>query len=281
MNLYLSGPSFEVGGQRYEGFPILIDNAGAVVEVALLYFVEELLGRAGARDLKTWGTYGQHLYDYFGYLEAKNLRWDDIPELMSGDVSPLAHYIQWCDATVGNDPGYINDKVGTVQRFYRWAQRGGLIDVLPFAEVATVSSHDGGPLAYASGKGGKQGTTDMRLPEAEPPIVVLSRNQIDVALRSTSNPTHYSMLMLGLNAGLRAEELTSFPAQYVVDCRKLSDKVKTVPVYLSPRDMNLKNDKPRIVRVSVTCMNHLWQYRAAVRPALANARTSSTSELFR
>lgn len=66
MRLYLSDSSFEVGGQAYEGFPILVDATGVVVEVALRFFVDDLLGRVGARDLKTWESYGRHLYDYFG-----------------------------------------------------------------------------------------------------------------------------------------------------------------------------------------------------------------------
>lgn len=280
MNLYPSNSRFEVGGQSYEGFPILIDATGAVVEVALLFFVDELLGRTGARDPKTWEAYGRHLYDYFGYLEAKKLRWDHIPGEMSGDVAPLAHYVRWCDSAVGNEPGYINDKVGTVKRFYIWAQKVGLVDVLPFRNIEVVSSHAGGMLSHTSGSTGKRKTTDLHMREAEKPIMVLSRSQIDVVLRSASNPTHRAILHLGLSAGLRAEELATFPAQYVIDCGKLSDKVKTVAVHLNPRDMDTKNSRPRTVRVSVPCMNVLWQYREAVRPALQNAQSSSCTPLF-
>lgn len=280
MNLYISDSSFQIGGQSYPGFPLLVDNTGSVVEVALLFFKDELLGKVGARDLKTWETYGRHLYDYFGYLEAKHLCWDRIPGEMSGDISPLAHYVRWCDATVGNDSGYINDKVRTIQRFYRWAQRVGLVDSLPFRQTETVSSHVGGMLAHTSGNGGKRVTTDMHLREAEKPLVVLSRSQIDLALRATVNPTHRAMLHLGLNAGLRAEELTSFPAKYVIDCSRLSNKVKSVPVYLDPSEMDTKNDKPRTVRVSVPCMNNLWQYRESVRHKLQSLQQLSSGELF-
>lgn len=280
MNLYLSDNSFRVGGQSYPGFPLIVDTNGLLVEVALLFFKDELLGRVGARDEKTWEAYGRHLYDYFGYLEAKNLRWDHIPAELSGDVSPLAHYIRWCDATVGNNPGYINDKVGTIQRFYRWAQRVRLVDALPFKHTETMSSHVGGMLDYTSGNGRKRATTDMHMREAEKPLVVLSRSQIDLVLRATVNPTHRAMLHLGLNAGLRAEELTSFPAKYVIDCSRLSDKVKSVPVYLDPSEMDTKNDRARTVRVSVPCMNNLWQYRESVRHRLQSLQQSASGELF-
>lgn len=282
VNLYLSDSSFRVGGQSYVGFPILVDARGHIVEVALHFFLYELLGRAGARDLKTWEAYGRHLYDFFGYLEAKKLKWERIPGPMSGDVSPLSHYMTWCDKTVGNEPGYINDKVGTVKRFYRWALKVGLVDALPFEDLEVVSSHRGGQLAHASGNAQKQNSTDMRFHEPKKQIMVLSRGQIDVVLSSVKNSTHRSMLHLGLNAGLRAEELVTFPAKYVVDCSRLSEKIKSVPVTLNPRDMDTKNDTTRVVRVSVQCMNLLWQYREVVRPALLEkSSTSASNQLFR
>lgn len=86
MNLYLSDHRFQVGGQRYAGFPILVDGAGKIVEVALRFFVDRRLRSGSARDPKTWKAYGQHLYDYFGFLEAKNLRWNVMPSWNSGDV---------------------------------------------------------------------------------------------------------------------------------------------------------------------------------------------------
>lgn len=280
MNLYFSDDRFQIGGQAYPGFPLLVDATGSVVEIALLFFKDELLGKVGARDLKTWEAYGRHLYDYFGYLEAKKLRWDRIPGEMSGDISPLAHYVRWCDATVGNEAGYINDKVGTIQRFYRWAQRVGLVAVLPFKYSERVSSHVGGMLSHASGSGGMRVISNMHMREAEKPLVVLSRHQIDVVMQTVVNPTHRAMLHLGLNSGLRAEELTSFPAKYVVDCSRLSDKVKSVAVYLDPHEMDTKNDKARTVRISVPCMNHLWQYRESVRPKLQSIARSTASNLF-
>lgn len=280
MTLYPSEPRFEVGGQSYESFPILVDASGRLVEVALLFFVQELLGRSGARDPKTWAAYGQHLYDYFGYLEAKELLWDSIPGARSGDVPPLAHYVRWCDKTIGNKAGYINDKVATIKRFYQWAQRVGLIETLPFREIGVLSPHVGGKLSHTSGSAATRVTTNLHMREAEQPLLVLTRGQIDVAMRSATNPTHRAMLHLGLNAGLRAEELASFPHRYVVDCGKLSSKVKCVAVHLNPRDMDTKNDKARTVRVSVPCMNLLWQYLAAVRPTLQRADADPSDELF-
>lgn len=280
MEIYFSDTSFEVGNQSYEGFPILVDSAGKIVDVALQFFVDELLRNAGARDVKTWSSYGRHLYDYFGYLEAKELEWDYVPESGSGDVSPLAHYVSWCDKVVGNKPGYINDKSGLIQRFYVWAKKARLIESLPFEEIEVVSTHQGGALSHTSGRGAKGQSTDLHMAEVEEVQAVLSRRQIDVALRQLKNPTHRAMLHLGLNAGLRAEEIISFPAEYVRDCGKLPAKVKTISVHLNPNIMDTKNDKPRRVRISVPCMNQLWQYRETVRSRLERMGTVKSPNLF-
>lgn len=281
MNIYFSDSSFRVGGVSYPNFPILVDACGRVVEVVLLFFKQIFLNRGGARDPKTWEKYGRCLYDYFGFLEANpRLQWDLIPGEMSGDISPLAHYITWCEVAVGNAPGYINDKLGVIQRFYRWAQKNQLVEHLPFTDIQMVSSHTGGMLSYMSGHAAYQATTDMHRKEPKSPIKVLSRNQIDILMKGTLNPTHKSTLHLALNAGLRAEELTSFPAKYVVDCRRISNNVRTLGVRLDPKEMHTKNDKARRVQISVPCMNRLWQYRETVRPKLQAESGLNSDELF-
>lgn len=269
MNLYLSTKDFAVNGQHYEGFPILVDATGAVVEVALLFFVDDILNRGGARDLKTWAVYGRHMYDYFGYLEGR-LAWDHIPAEGSGQLSPLASYVRWCDCDIGNDPNYINAKRATVERFYEWAKRVRRIDELPFTRSEVVSPSADGVLMHASSTRGRRSSSNLHLPETDDdvPDMVLSRGQIDAAFECATNPTHRAVLHLSLNAGLRAEELATFPMKYVVDTSRLSPEVKTVPVTLDPKDMDTKNNKKRTVRLSVRCMNLLWQYREAVRPRL-------------
>ncbi len=272
MRLYASTAAFAIGGQNYEGFPILVDASGAVVEVVLLFFVDELIRGARARDLKTWAAYGQHMYDYFGYLENR-FAWDHVPPEGSGDVSPLSHYVGWCNTTVGNKAGYVNDKRATIERFYEWALRVGRIDELPFTRSDTVSPEADSFLAHTSAVRARRSTSNLHLLEADEdaPDMVLSRGQIDVAFQRATNPTHRGVLYLGLNGGLRAEELATFPHKYVVDCSRLPAKVKSVPVTLDPKDMDTKNAKKRTVRLSVTCMNLLWQYRETVRPRLRSS----------
>ncbi|MDR0226046.1 MAG: tyrosine-type recombinase/integrase [Burkholderiaceae bacterium] len=267
MTLYPSDSSFAVGGQHYEGFPILVDSSGAIVEVVLHFFVDELLGRSGAKDLKTWAAYGRHMYDYFGYLEER-FEWDHIPAPGSGDVPPLSHWVRWCQVVAGNQPGYINHKRATVERFYEWAHRVGRIPTIPFTRHAAISASADARLVHASSTQGRRSTSSLYLREPRRLERVLTRGQIDSALKEARNPTHHAAFYLGLTAGLRAEELATFPVKCVSDCSKLSSKVRTVPVRLDPAYMSTKNDKARTVRISVACMNALWQYKAVVRPRL-------------
>lgn len=281
MNLYLSDERFMVSGQSYEGFPILVDGHGMVVEVALRFFVSYLLSDSAAMDLKTWSTYGQHLYDYFGYLEAKGLRWDYIPLSDSGDLSPTAHYRNWCNSTVGNSPGYINDKLGTVTRFYKWAHKEALIESLPYQlRAIRATRQDNGHLSHVRGTGQEVETSALSLPEPKKSLQVLTRAQVEALLTGTTNPTHRAVIHLGLSAGLRAEELASFPAHYVVDCSKLPPNVRSVRVRLNPKEMDTKNNKARTVRVSVSCMNVLWQYRATTREMLRRRSSMDETALF-
>lgn len=265
MNLCFSDKNFEVGGQSYEGFPLLYDSHGHIVKPALHFFVDHLIGNAKAKDHKTWAAYGQHLYDYFGYLEAKALPWDYIPPEGSGDVPPASHYVRWCESVVGNSASYTNDKVGTVERFYRWAQRVGRISELPFQEI--LSDQQGAEPRSRSGS-----STNLRLTEHDRFTHVLSTWQIEQLLAGASNPTHAAAIHLALSAGLRAEELVTFPATRVIDCSKLHHKVRSVKVWLDPSEMSVKFDKPRMVIVSTACMNRLWQYKETTRRRLLRGR---------
>src|ERR1700756_5216330 len=221
MNLVFSDENFAIGGQTYEGFPLLHNSRGKIVKLALRFFVDELIGNARAKDLKTWAAYGQHLYDYYGYLEAKGLSWDYIPEEGSGDVPPISHYVRWCDSTVKNRASYTNDKIGTVERFYRWAKRVGLISLLPFQELPLDERRPGA----RSGR-----STNLRLTEHDSFTHVLSKWQVEELMVGTTNPTHAAAIHLALCAGLRAEELLTFPASRVIDCSKLHRRVRSVKV---------------------------------------------------
>ncbi|QKM44053.1 site-specific integrase [Ralstonia solanacearum] len=281
MNVYSSNEKFTVGGIPYAGIPILVDCAGHIVEVALRFFVEHVLPNARARDPKTWLAYGQYLYDYFGFLEAKGLRWDFLPEPNCGDIAPISHYVRWCDATIGNSPSYINDKVGLITRLYKWAHSTGRIAQVPYVTTEVSSAHTSdGYLAHASGRGGKVEVTNLHLTESTEPIRVLTRAQVDLLLHEVRNPTHCRVIHLGLSAGLRAEELATFPASYVKDCSRLSPKVKSVAVRLDSSEMDTKNRKSRSVRISVKCMNALWQYKSTTRERLRALNAADEHTLF-
>lgn len=263
MRLILSSSDFLVSGISYEGIPILINNQGNVVEPALDFFISNILRNARSSDKKTWESYGKHLYDYFGFLEARSLDWQYIPAEDSGEIPPLSHYVNWCQK-IGNMASYVNDKTGIIKRFYRWAYERKLIDALPF---------------YSTGNTywGEQTNVDLKEPKSL--IHVLTRSQANTILNAPINPTHHTALNLFLSAGLRAEEVTTLPLSYV---KNLANHPRGKPynLPLSPRDMALKNNKARTVSIPYSCMDSLWRYAAVIRPTLEQRSNKKNEALF-
>lgn len=270
MKLIFSTPDFKVDGIPYPGFPILLNSRGRIVSVVLYFFIETLLNHVGARDIKTWIAYGQHIYDYFGYLEARGLNWRASPE--GRTLSPISHYSVWCKEICKNAPGYINDKLRTIKRFYGWALENHYIVELPFRYVGGGSRRNG--IWQESQR------TNVDHKEHTQIIKVLSRSQAKEILSATNNPTHHAAYHLFLTSGLRAEELVTFPQKYVRDCRNFPSSVKSARVTLKKSDMDTKFDKERTIPVSVNCMDILWRYRSIHRPALAALSNNEYPNLF-
>lgn len=282
MNIFFTTRDFRVDGIPYSGFPVLVDKFGNIVEVVLLFFIDILLANAGASDLKTWDAYGRHMYDYFGFLEARNLDWKFIPQAQQvGTLAPISHYSNWCSDPVGNQAGYINDKLRTVKRFYKWAVENHYMERLPFRfNPSAGGQQHGAGYGFAHNPNSSPSKSNVDRKESTKVIRVLSRQQTHTVLDFPKNATHQAVLHTFLMTGLRAEEAATFPEKYVVDCSRLHKDVKSVRVTLNPKDMRVKNDKERTIPVPISCMNLLWQYRATVRPLLEERGERKSRELF-
>lgn len=279
MRIVESDQSFKIDGQSYPGFPLLVNESGEVLDVPLCFLIDVLIGSGTANDKKTWKKYGAIMYDYFGFLEAKKLLWNFVPAEGSGQVPPISHYRIWCLKHCGNLSGYVNDKCNLIERFYRWALKTKLISELPF-EVEVDRAIPSNRLAYGHNTAGAVRGANKNLPAYPKPIKYLVHHQIDRLLKDVTNLTHRSMLYLGVATGLRAEELASFPVDYVQSCEGLPSSVATIEVLLSPEHMDLKYNKPRVVSVTVGCMRAMWQYKISCRERLIKKNGSSPKELF-
>ncbi|HBN8535431.1 TPA: site-specific integrase [Pseudomonas aeruginosa] len=279
MRIVESDQDFKINGVSYPGFPLLIDNGGGVLEIPLLFLIDTLIRSGTANDRKTWKKYGAILYDFLGFLEAKKLSWDYVPAEGSGEVPPLSHYQSWCLKYCKNTRGYVNHKRNFVERLYEWALKNKLISALPFSP-SCGSSAPAARLAYGHATAGKSGKSKRNLAAYSKPMKYLVHHQIDRMLKGMVNPTHRSVAYLAVATGLRAEELASFPVAYIQSCEDLPDGISTIEVPLSPVDMDLKYDKPRVISITVGCMRAMWQYKVTERARLVKKNGTSPKELF-
>src|SRR6266446_4633821 len=138
-----------------EGFPILFNNHMAIVEAAFAYLIEHatVLGRSRAGE--TVRTYAEHLHDWFDALEQSGLDWR-----MADETTVAAYRNRMLEAPSPHTRrpyarSTINDRIGTVCRFYDWAHRHGLVDEPPFRFVdvrSTGNRRERAMLAHLDGR---------------------------------------------------------------------------------------------------------------------------------
>jgi hypothetical protein len=76
MHLVWSTADLLIGGCAYEGFPILLWDDMRSCRPANLFLRYYLL-RGAIGSKKSWDPAGRALYDYFAFLQAHALEWDD------------------------------------------------------------------------------------------------------------------------------------------------------------------------------------------------------------
>lgn len=266
MRLLLTDETFTIEGLPYPDIPFLLDEEMRLAEQANSFLIHLAVHRGATESKKTWLTYGWHLYDYFSFLEANYLRWDR--NLNPDSPTVVSLYRNW-SAKV-NKPKTVNQRLGTISRFYRFAHKRGWIAMVPWdVEQRVVAGHSGF-LAHVSA-GATEEVPDIMLKEKPDLIEVLTRAQIHQLLQHLRpNKTHFLMTKLALATGLRKEELMTFPLKYVFNPDSRPSGQASVKVPLSPADMRLKGSKPRAIFMSRALMRELWDYVALVRTPIAN-----------
>jgi site-specific recombinase XerD len=265
----LTDSSFRLLEFSVPQLPLLIDRNGRIVQPALFFLIDRCINAGRVHSKQSWLTYGQALYDFFLYLESKNLAWDEVP--VPGKPSVAVGYREAALQEAGNKANTVNQRLRVIVRFYQWAQKTGRIDCLPYdLQQVAVTRRNAGFFAHTRSPARSVSSPDIMLREVDEPIKVLSLSQISELSRMITDRTHRLILLLALETGLRRAELITFPEKYVIDTSGQKDIKSHVRVKLSPRDMSLKGSKPRIIFIPRTLMDRLWQYSRFHRPVLAN-----------
>lgn len=270
MRFVLADENLVVAGRCYDGFPLLINDDGDAIQPAQI-FLWDLLGKSGRiSSKKTWENYGRAIYDFFAFVLTNEYDWKG--SAAPGMPGAIEAWRDWSRGTLGLDTSTINSRLRIVVRFYQWAVHKGHIDRIPFDHVTIHTSRRPGFLAHVDATDGKIKTPQVMLQEKRQTIRFLTKEQITACHDALTNLTHRLMFELMVRTGLRQIEARTFPDAYIFDPTRRKDLQlnQKIRVHLDPKDMEIKNSKPRDIDVPYDLMENLWSYSVRRRQARAN-----------
>jgi len=270
VRLLFSTADLEIGGNSIEGFPLLINDDCAPLQPAQNFLLHALLEGASTRNKSTWEAMGRRLYDYFAFLNANKLRWDQTD--VSMDASHLSRYRDWSAGELQLSATTINKRLGLVIRFYEWAWQSGHIANVPFSSRPVRVDRQHSMLAHVKRSKLTFERAPVLLKEHRSPIKFLTRDQIQVCRDHLFNLSHRILFELMLRCGLKSCEARTFPAKYVFDPAGRQDlrAGQVIRVDLNPRDLAIKLERPRSVDVPWDLMQALNAYKNLDRELLKN-----------
>lgn len=252
MKLFLTDQTFKIHGHHYPGVPFMVDDEMALADVpnAYLFHVAVVKGRTASP--KTWQTYANHLYEFFGFLEANNLVWNQINE---------THAAAWRDAMLerGCQRSTVNQRLRCVSTFYDWAHKDGRIAFMPFGKEDIWVSKPKGFLAHVDASGGRMLANELTLRTQKTAPQFLHLDKARTFLEAMTPQRLKLMGYMMLLTGMRREEVVAF------DCRVLPnpagrDPGKLIPLRLDPSLTPTKGSKERTVMLPYDLAVALYQY---------------------
>ena len=251
---------FMIEGRSFEGFPILLDADGWPLEPVQSFLLHVLTEAGGVESKLTWETYGRRLYDFFAFLEANALCWDEGSK--PHGLSVVARYRDWSLGELGISPTTTNKRLNLVVRFYEWCKRHGHVSELPFGHRDIRIANREGLLAHVDRSGGMSSKPTVMARERKAPIKFLTKDQVRECFRARIDPSHRLLLHLMVRVGLRSCEARTFPVRYVFNPRSRPDLTpgQMIRVDIDPGHMHIKFRKPRMVDVPWSLMEDMWSY---------------------
>lgn len=260
MRLVFATEDLTLAGRSFKGFPLLIGADGWPVEPAQTFLWHTLVESGESLSDLTWEAYGRRLYDYFAFLEANQLSWND--ESPAHGLSILSRYTDWSLGELGLDPGTVNKRLALIVRFYRWAKKSNLISVIPFGEKKVRAVSHSGLLAHVRRAGAEKTKVSVMVRERRRITKFLTKDQVKECLAVEADPSHQLLFHLMVRTGLRSCEARSFPLKYVFNpkLRKGLRAGQMISVALDPADMHIKYDRPRVIDVPWSLMEDMCSY---------------------
>ena len=260
MRLVFATEDLTLAGRSFVGFPLLVGSDGWPVEPAQSFLWHILIEVGEALSISTWEAYGRRLFDYFAFLEANGLSWNE--ESVANGLSVLARYRDWSSGELGLDPGTVNKRLGLIVRFYRWAKQHALISLLPFGEKKVRVARHSSLLSHIARPDAESTKASVMVRDHRRLTKFLTKDQVKVCLSLDADPSHKILFHLMVRTGLRSCEARTFPLKYVFNPRlnKGLRPGQMISVVLESSDMHIKYGRPRIIDVPWSLMEDMWSY---------------------
>jgi integrase/recombinase XerD len=280
MRLIASTSELVMSGHPYPDFPILLWDTMESCAPANQFFRYYLL-RGAIGSKKSWASTGRALYDYFSFLQAHELSWDDVDR--GEEKTLLAAYRDYSFEVAKLARSTVRNRLLYVCEFYSFARRQKWIETLPFGYETRRVIKSAGLLTHLDASGGRASVRDVMPRTHKDWPRFLSGEQSRTLLAAATNPHHRMIIRLGLGSGLRKEELATFPMAYVFDPDRAGIRERNVRVNLDPSDghgMKTKGNKPRVIYLSRPLMKDLHQYAVHYRGLRASLKQAAHRPLF-
>ena len=239
MKLFFTDSEFVLIGVPRPAIPFLCDAEMELVSAPNQYlrFVATVKGRT--RSQNTWATYGNHLYEFFGFLEDNDFQWDAVNQ---------THIAAWRDAMLERAcaRSTVNQRLRCVHAFYDWAMRSGITHTLPFSTQDIWVAKPRGFLAHVDASGGRLNANELTIQTHKPLPQFLHMDKAIQFLESMTPRRLKLMGYLALLTGMRREEVVGLDYR-VFPNPAGHDPGKQLPMILDATLTPTKGNKTRTV----------------------------------
>lgn len=271
---------YKLGGLSKPGFPLLL-TADMKSCWEANEFLRFYLLRGNIESQRSWEPISRSLYDYFGFLEAHELEWNDVSRGENKNL--LAAYRDYSFEVAHLARNTVRQRLTYVCEFYKYAARQGWIQKVPYSFEKRHVTGNGGFLAHVGG-GGIDVEVRSVMPRKHADLAkYLTRDEAKALLRAANNLHHKTIVQTALLTGLRRAELASFPASYVFDPDRTGCRSRNVSVTLDPADgsgMRTKGSKRRVIWMSRQLMKTMHRYLIHHRGARSSLSQDEFPQLF-
>jgi integrase/recombinase XerD len=280
VHLIWATDDFKLVGQSKAGFPILLwENMNSCSEAN--EFLRYYLSRGAIGSAKSWPSTARALYDFYGFLEAHSLRWDDVDR--GEDKTLVSAYRDYCFNVAKLGRNTVRQRLLYVCAFYEFAKRQRWISNLPFEYEDHRTRRANGFLQHVDASGG---VTSIRsvMPRASKSLPkFMTKEQVKALIGAATNPHHRMIIRMAVQTGLRREELATFPLAYISAPNRTESNDRNIRVTLDPEDgsgMKTKGDVKRTIVISRRLMQALYNYKIQRRGERAFLANGAQQPLF-